>query len=371
ILRQAFAGNAARTDRYLDRLGRANVRVLRAGGSAVASLARQDFAHWVGGQPVPASGVAAVGTDPAARGRGIAGRLIRGLLSELHAEGRPLSSLYPATLPLYRNAGYALAGDQVIYRASLKAFARVEAPLGIERQAAPDRALLAGLRRREAASGNGLVERGDALWAEALEPIGGEVDVFVFHGGDGPEGYAAAHRAGPDALHFTDLCVPTANAARTAMALASGYRAQVDEVTWTGGPDDPLALLAYERGVRPERWRRWMMRVVNLPAALGARGWPAGRPGELVLAVRDPVLEANTGLWRLSVAEGRGEATRLPAGSRGAGLTLDIAALAALYTGYLAPARLAMLGLLEGEPEALAVATRLFAGPRPWSVDFY
>lgn len=387
ILRQAFAGDAERTRIYLDRLGRPNVRVLRAGDTAVATLARQDFAHWLGGRPVPASGVAAVGTDPAARGRGVAGRLMRALLSELHAEGRPLSSLYPATLPLYRNAGYALAGDQVIYRASLTAFAGVGAPLGIERHAmpdrtllaglrrrehaVPDRALLAGLRQREAASGNGLVERNDALWADVLKPVGNEVDAFVFSGGDGPEGYAVVHRAGPDVLRFVDLCAPTADTARTAMALASGYRAQVDAVSWIGGPDDHLALLAPEKGVRPERWRRWMMRLVDLPAAFGARGWPADRPGELVLAVHDPVLEANTGLWHLSVAEGRGEATRLPAGSRTAGLTLDIAALAALYTGYIAPARLAALGLLAGEPTALAVATRLFAGPRPWSVDFY
>jgi predicted acetyltransferase len=381
IMRQAFASSTAQTRHYLSLLGEESFRVLLRGGpsggrgEAAAALARIDFAHWFGGRAVPATGVAAVGTDPALRGRKAATRLIAGLLAELHDEGRPLSSLYPATLPLYRRAGYGFGGDAIAYRAALAPFASVRAPLGIERVPRPDPGRLAELRRREARSGNGLIERDATRWKELLPPAddredGSGGDVFVFHGTRGPEGYAVIRRESTDVVDFIDLCAPTPEAALTAMALAAGYRSQVAEAAWTGGADDPLVLLAPEKATRVVQWKRWMLRVVDLPAAVAARGWPEDAEIDLHLDIDDPVLPANAGSWRLSASAGRAEAVRAPSG-HAPSLGLGIDAFAMLYAGYAAPARIAALGLLRADAAALAAATRLFAGPRPWSVDFY
>lgn len=377
IMRQAFGSTPEETGYYLSLLGEESFRVLRAavpggGGRAVASLARIEFAHWFGGRAVPATGIAAVGTDPALRGRKAATGLMAGLLAELHAEGRPLSSLYPATLPLYRRAGYGFGGDHIAYRAALAPLASVRPPLAIERAADPDPELLAGLRRNEARSGNGLLERPAGRWEELLSPPGRGDDVFLFLGNGGAEGYAIVRREGGDRLDFTDLCAPTPGAALTAMALAAGYRSQVEEIGWIGGADDPIVLLAPDRAVRSVRWQRWMLRVVDIAAAVAARGWPEDAGIDIDLDIDDPVLPANAGRWRLSSRNGHAQAVRLDDPSSGSlSIRLGIDAFAMLYAGYAAPARMAALGLIEGDAGSIAAATRLFAGPRPWSPDFY
>jgi predicted acetyltransferase len=58
------------------------------------------------------------------------------------------------------------------------------------------------------------------------------------------------------------------------------------------------------------------------------------------------------------------------AGGRGE-LRLDVRGLAPLFSGLVAPADLAVAGLVEGPAAALDVAQRLFAGPEPWMPDFF
>jgi predicted acetyltransferase len=386
MMRQAFAASADRTTGLRTALTDTAFRVMRGPTGLAAALARLEFAQWFGGRPVPCTGIAAVTSDPAARGRGIATALMSALLHELHAEGQPISTLYPATLPLYRGAGYGYGGDSIRFQAPPQVL-RVRGDarhLNIRRHPVPDRAVLAALRRSEAVAGNGLIDRNDILWGEVLSPPDGEADVFTFDGEDGPEGYAILRR-GEGEVEFLDLCAPTAAAARAALHLASGYWSQVERVYWTGGPDDALVMLAAERGATPARWRRWMLRIIDLPAAMAARGWPDGIEAELVLEVDDPVLPANGGSWRLTVAGGRAEAQRARPGDSAlhldgngvprldgnGALRLGAGALASLYAGYLSAERLAALGEAEGSASALATATRLFAGPRPWTADFF
>ena len=65
------------------------------------------------------------------------------------------------------------------------------------------------------------------------------------------------------------------------------------------------------------------------------------------------------------VANGKAEVS---SGGRG-DLQAPIGGLAPLYSGLLRAADLARVGLLDGSPQALAAADRLFAGPEPWMTD--
>src|SRR5207253_2552448 len=105
----------------------------------------------------------------------------------------------------------------------------------------------------------------------------------------------------------------------------------------------------------------WMLRIVNVPAALEARGYPVGVEAELHVQVRDPLLPQNQGRFILSVGDGRG---RVQSGGKGT-LKLDIKGLGGLYSGHLTPYDLRVMGLLEGPDQALAGATTVFMGPRP------
>ena len=110
-----------------------------------------------------------------------------------------------------------------------------------------------------------------------------------------------------------------------------------------------------------------MLRVLDLPAAIAARGFPPGMTAELHLDVADDLLEENRGRWRVRIADGRAAAER---GGRG-DLRIDVRGLAALYTSYAGAGDLAASGLAEGTPGALAAAAAAFAGPLPWLADFF
>jgi predicted acetyltransferase len=101
--------------------------------------------------------------------------------------------------------------------------------------------------------------------------------------------------------------------------------------------------------------------------ALSARGYSPAVGAQLHLAVEDDLLPENNGRLVLEVADGQG---RAQAGGEGR-LRLHVRALAALYTGHLLAHELAALGMLDGSPADLALASAVFAGPRPWTPDMF
>jgi predicted acetyltransferase len=91
-----------RADDYRERTRLEEFRVLEVGGE-IASLLRIDrAAQWWLGRAVPSAQVLHFGTLPEHRGAGHGGRLLAGLLGELHEAGVPTATLQPSTFPFYR-----------------------------------------------------------------------------------------------------------------------------------------------------------------------------------------------------------------------------------------------------------------------------
>jgi predicted acetyltransferase len=122
-------------------------------------------------------------------------------------------------------------------------------------------------------------------------------------------------------------------------------------------------------GLLPERIHRvrlldhWMLRIVDVGAALASRGYPIGLKGEIHLDVVDDVLVANNGRYVLEIDSGRGQVST---GGQGH-LKIDIRGLAAMYTGFRTPAALMLMGLLSADDDAnslrsLQLAATAFAG---------
>jgi predicted acetyltransferase len=164
-------------------------------------------------------------------------------------------------------------------------------------------------------------------------------------------------------------------------------------VTWSGPDPDPAAIYALEDNFArlTDRWH-WMLRLVDLPAALQARPWPAGVGGQVSFRVEDPACPWNTGTWRLELANGQGRVEPAPGSEPGSGSgsagarvpgwgsaepdpavpAADIRGLASLFTGFATPDDLLRAGLLRGfDPDAVELLRAAFASPRPWTAEFY
>ena len=359
---------------WFDRIGRASFRILSDGERPLAGCAMPDFAMWYGGRAVPTSCINGVGVIPEARGTGAGIALMRAVLQELHARRVPLATLYPATLQFYQKAGFERAGIRQTFELPLSLIVHGPTEATLEPFTPSDQARVAAIYARKTAVSAGLVERPAWMWHDRLEPAG-EVYRFIVREGGSDTGYIVLVQGGrADPLRLTDVCALTVGAARALLRLLAGYRTMVEVVTWAGGPTDPLLLALAENvvagaesRVRLRRNWEWMLRLVDLPGAIAARGYPPGLTATLALEVTDTLLPENAGRWTLQIAAGSG---RVDSGGAG-GLRLDIRALAALYTGHLHPFELQAAGLLDGSAADLALLGAAFAGPRPWMLDSY
>jgi Sterol carrier protein domain len=111
--------------------------------------------------------------------------------------------------------------------------------------------------------------------------------------------------------------------------------------------------------------------VVDAPAAIAARGFPAATSLRVPLRIADGARPANSGHWQLTVAGGAGALEPLgPDAPGGPALTLGARGLAALYAGTpLATLRQAGLAS-SGTPGDDAVLDAAFAAT-PYMLDAF
>jgi predicted acetyltransferase len=348
-------------------------RVVRVDGQVAGGLVSLPLAQYFGGRAVPMAGIHAVAVGPEFRGRRAATTLMVEHVRELAAAGVAISTLYPATQPVYRAAGYEQAGTWMKYKLALATVPRGARDLALVRSGLDDCARLEAIYRPHAAATPGHLERIPWTWGRIFASRPGQTPEAFRVGDD--QGYAVLvqtrsgglHRW---SLHARDLVACTRQAGARLLALVADYNSTVSELTFTGPPAPAPALtwlLREMHGVSIEATLRWMVRILDVRAALEARGYAPGLTATVDLEVADALLAGNAGRWRLRVEGGRGQVE--PGG--GGGLRLGIGGLAPLYTGYASAEALAALGLVEGGAEALAAASAVFAGPAPWLPEIF
>jgi predicted acetyltransferase len=376
----AFVYNMPRdmTGRYAESVGAANFRICRLNEEVIGGLALIPCGQYFGGKSVPMNGVALVATAPEFRGRGAASALLREALRELRAEGWAISSLYPATVPLYRRAGYELAGSRHEVHLHLREMNLQDRDMHVRPVAPSDRPALDALHRARAARQPGNLQRTEFFW-KRVEARRGEP----------AHGYAALNNAGAIEgfvyilyvksdtahyqLHLTDFTASTPAAARRLFTFLQDHFTLADHATIFGSVNDPLLMILPERTYHAKLMDRWMLRIVDVGAALSARGYPKGVAGELHLDVEDDVLTDNNGRYVLEVKDGRAE---VAAGGNG-DVKIDVRGLASLYSGFASPRdlittdHLSIADHVQDPSAALDIATTLFAGPMPTMVDAF
>lgn len=353
---------------WFERAAHENLRVLREGGALAGGLIVVPMGQHFGGEAIPMTGVAGVGIAPEHRGRGTGTRLMRALMRELHSNRVPLTTLYPATVPLYQRAGYERAGQRFSIHVHPRDLPSGHDPalrvVALESVGdGPSRAL----HERFARARNGSLARGPYIWQRINHPHKGEVRFHGLEGPDGLEGYVGIIHtiSGHDSeVAVTDLVAVTPRAVHAALALLGTYRSLAREVTWHGAPHDSFVQALRDRRHTIEVTDLWMLRVTHVEAALALRGYPAPLRGQLPLHVMDDVLPENAGAYLLELMEGAARVTRAPAAG-GGGLTLDVRALATLYSGLRTATALAADGLIRGDAGALALADLAFSGGPP------
>lgn len=358
-----------------DSVGRENVRVVRVNGEIAGGMLVIPMGQFFGGRSVPMLGIALVAVAPESRASGAASTMMRAGLKEYRTRNGAISTLYPATQPVYRRAGYEQAGVHFTYSLPTAGLDVRERGLELRPVQPEDDAALRSLYLKWAANHPGNLARNDYMWRRVYELRGEKAQGFVVARGGEIEGYlfyfqrTAPAPAGLNlpgyTMHLTDFVATTPTSARHLLTFLADHRSLVNTVYWNGGPNEPvLGLLGELTATVTLRWN-WMLRVVHLEQALMARGYGPGLSAELHLNVRDDVLAENEGRWVVRVRDGAATVER---GGQGT-LEIDVRGLASLYSGYATPAALVAQGYLTGPSAELLAAGSVFAGPFPWLRD--
>jgi predicted acetyltransferase len=367
----AFGFPSADAAGWFDSAGLENIRVARASGRMLGGLILIPMGQWFGGKSVSMTGVAGVAVAPEDRGKGVALALMRSALREMRDRGVALSALYPATLSLYRLAGYECAGNRFKMSARPRELAVFDRSLTLRVATDADTPVTERMYRELATESAGMLDRGPYIWRRARTPRGATARGYVIEGDAGAEGYfyvsQKSHTVGEYDLVLSDAVVHTQRAARRLLSFLSDHRTLARSLLWYGGPADPLVAELPETAFEMTLAHQWMTRVVNVSRALESRGYSEHVSAVLELQVHDELLPENSGLWTLEIERG---AVSVRAGGRGH-LKVGSRGLAPLYTGFRTPHALKRAGLLDGDEASLGRAQSVFQGPAPAMAEMF
>ncbi len=354
------------------------LRVVRREGTLAGGLTILPMGQWFGGKAVSVGAISAVAVAPEHRTRGVGGALMREVVREMAAQGTALSVLYPATQPLYRRVGYEPAGTRITYALPSEALPVRHSDHDVRVLTEADHPAVRELYTHRAKRCAGWFDRSPAYWTHRVfrHPRERMYGYLVERGGVA-EGYVVfTQQAAPRGryeIHVQDLCAVTAGGCSALVSLLAAHRSMAPRVVLHGGLTEPLPAMLTEPlpgGAIIDR-TDWMLRVVDVAAALEGRGYPLGVRAEVHLDVADDLLPDNNGRFVLTVSEGAGT---VKAGGDG-GFRVDVRALAALYTGWRTPEDLLLAGQATlAHPDgarSAGLAAAVFAGPSPSMPDMF
>lgn len=338
-------------------------------GRTAGFLRIHEYRQYFGGEPVPMGGVSSVAVTPSARGRGVAGLLLRTAVEQMREHGQVISALFAAVPPLYRGHGWEHCGarDSVVVTPEfLAAAGKPTTPVSLRPATKADMAGVRECYRSVASTVDGmLAHEGPRFDVDA--PLDADIcDVA----GDPVRGYLTARRDVEERLDVRELVAADADTGRSLLRSLWSWSGQTREISLPIVDPAVHDLVAGWPGTYRVRAHPWMLRVVDIAGAVAARGWRGAqllRPTAVDLEITDEQAPWNSGRHRLIVDDG----VRVERGGSGA-VRFTARGLAAWYGGASKLAALRRFGLVNGDREHDAVLDALTAtsGAPRMSDDF-
>jgi len=337
-----------------------------------ATATTMDVPQWINGHAVASRAIAGVAVASDRRGDGAGRALMTQVLTRCAEEGAAIASLYPTTIGFYRSLGFDVAGYYVAGKVTIGDLPALRAT-AVEVVDKPELEALTALYDAAVNPLAGPLVRPDWWWDRRVfdRAHPGKRWTVIVRDGSDIAGYAVLSK-GPGESHgpnkhrvsVHDTAWRDADAARELLGYLHGFVSLGDDVRWPSPPGDHWLHELTGRGPAPApSTHPWMLRILDVPAALSSRGWPATAKGQLVIEVSDDLLEGNRGRWQVTID---GPVAAVTSTTAPADLVLGASGLAAAYTGWRTISDLVRHGLAVVAANAALPTYDAWFAARPW-----
>lgn len=261
------------------------------------------------GNSMPVDYMVGVATHPAARGRGIASKLLKNSFRISRSRGKSAVILMPSDASFYMSLGCSFYVQQWERSAAPEWLARIgEKPEKAMTVSSPDEwHILASVYEKFTERRNGFTQRDEKTWRTFIEGQLNEGYIAVTGDETGPTGYLCYGIDGRR-LIANEMAYVSDRGRRGLYAFMAGHRGSIDRCTWYE-PLDDCSFYYWPNGAEhtyiENRTFPFMMARITDPVGV-IDGLPCEKQihGEYSFQLVDPVLGENNGIYMVRAEEG-------------------------------------------------------------------
>ena len=258
---------------------------------------------------MPVDYMVGVATHPAARGRGIASKLLKNSFRISRSRGKSAVILMPSDASFYMPLGCSFYVQQWERSAAPEWLARIgEKPEKAMTVSSPDEwHILASVYEKFTERRNGFTQRDEKTWRTFIEGQLNEGYIAVTGDETGPTGYLC-HGIDGRRLIANEMAYVSDRGRRGLYAFMAGHRGSIDRCTWYE-PLDDCSFYYWPNGAEhtyiENRTFPFMMARITDPVGV-IDGLPCEKQihGEYSFQLVDPVLSENNGIYMVRAEEG-------------------------------------------------------------------
>lgn len=261
------------------------------------------------GNSMPVDYMVGVATHPAARGRGIASKLLKNAFRISRSRGKSAVILMPSDASFYMPLGCSFYVQQWERSAAPEWLARIgEKPEKAMTVSSPDEwHILASVYEKFTGKRNGFTQRDEKTWRTFIEGQLNEGYIAVTGDETGPTGYLCYGIDGRR-LIANEMAYVSDRGRRGLYAFMAGHRGSIDRCTWYE-PLDDCSFYYWPNGAEhtyiENRTFPFMMARITDPVGI-IDGLPCEKQihGEYSFQLVDPVLSENNGIYMVRAEDG-------------------------------------------------------------------
>ncbi|MEU6346264.1 GNAT family N-acetyltransferase [Streptomyces sp. NPDC046977] len=350
----------------------ADLQVATRDGRVVAGGLGLLVDQFFGGQPVPSACLAAGCVAPEERGEHLATRMTAARLRPLQEQGAVISTISTSSNGYARRMGWEAPAPVFAWTVTADDLKQsfTDTGLDIEYGHTPE---IEDLQRDLARQWNGPVQR-PAWWAPWKDSKG-NLTTYRFHAPGRLAGVLslAMNRRERHGMNLTvhDFWATDPDTTAALLAFLGRHNTRAETIEFRRGALPPLPTLLHHlhrHRVQAQAWHPWMLRILDVPAAISARGWPPDLDATLPIAIEN---STGDGIDRylLQIAGGKADLTPTAASSQ---VTLTRRQLAVWYAGgYRTVTAAQMSGVLTEHVKTLTTLIQATTDHEPWLPDHF